>query len=219
MDYSAGHGVVFHWIHDSIMLGRLLPIEHYRNQRPKIFKDIYLEFDYSHVDDVEDEKFWEELKTASSGEGAIMNQNSKAIDPSKRFSVRQFVPTERIGSRFEFVSPYWIFRLINEGTFDAPHHPLDFPCPIDPIKTTENDPPPLITLTEYSQAEREPLIAMIGLSGAVYSADLTKSGTHLICDDPDNKGSAKIKWAKEWNIKIRSSDWLKRCYLGWSWLD
>ena len=128
-------------------------------------------------------------------------------------------PDSRDASRFEYGSPFWVYRLLTEGRFDLPHHPLDFPIPIDPIEPTA--PALVISSTGFSLSERELIEAMITLAGAIFTSHLTCRNTHLIVPVKDENAplnpSEKERYAVEWGVEIRDVAWLERCFLNWKW--
>ena len=66
-----------------------------------------------------------------------------------------------------------------------------------------------LCLTGYEGIERENVIRLAELLGAVFSEKFSKSNTHLLC-----KSASGLKYdkAKQWRIPTISADWLAACY-------
>lgn len=169
-------------------------------------KDIKLHF--CKVEDLDQAEIYDELEKEAAKLGASIVSSSDECT----VSISQFVESEldRFG---RMASPFWLSRIVTSKKYEEPHQALDYPCPLDPIPS---DCIYIISLSLFNADEREPLIAMITLAGAVYTADLSSRNTHLIVKDSANP-SAKLRWAAKWSIRVRDQYWLERSFFQWAW--
>lgn len=211
--------ILHHWIDDSIKIGGLLPREHYRCSKGKILTGCVFKF----LDIDEDESI-SMLRQKCIEQGATcVDLDTSETDITH--TICYFVSESTIdSSRFDFCSPFWVYRLLLEGRFVPPHHPLDFPIPIDPIELTASNKPLIISSTGFSVKERELIEAMVTLAGAIFTRHLSYQNTHLIVPIRNENSlhntrcsSEKEKFAMERGIEIRDVAWLERCFLNWKW--
>lgn len=78
--------------------------------------------------------------------------------------------------------------------------------------------PPLygchISVSGISAAQRSEVSKIIEQLGGQYSAELTKSCTHLLAKSGESQGGApgpKIQFAAKWNIPVVAVGWLYIC--------
>lgn len=65
-----------------------------------------------------------------------------------------------------------------------------------------------ISVTGHSVEVRERIAQQISSGGGTFSADLSKNCTHLVAD---SSGSAKFRYAQQWNLSIVTERWITDC--------
>jgi hypothetical protein len=211
--------VLHHWIDDSTKIGELLSREYYQCSKGKILSGCVFNF----LDIDEDESI-AMLRQKCIEQGAKCVDHDFS-DATATYTICNFIsePSDD-SSRFDYCSPFWVYRLLLEGRFVPPHHPLDFPIPMEPIELNRSDRLLVISSTGFPIKERELIEAMVTLAGAIFTPHLSCQNTHLIVPIrnenslPNTRCSTeKEKFALERGIEIRDVAWLERCFLNWKW--
>jgi len=202
---------MYHWIQDTVKVGKLLPMHYYMKHEKRLLENVKLFFGMDADLNLEEMELYECLKAEACNMGAIIVNESTDAD----ITVSQFVSD--LSKRFvNAVSPFWIHRIMTSNCYEEPYLAMDYPCPLTSI-TSDN--PVRISVSGFSQGERESIVAMITLAGAMYTTDLSPSNTHLIVPElRDSTKSVKVKWAENWGVTIRERSWLERSFFQWVWL-
>ncbi|EJD41925.1 hypothetical protein AURDEDRAFT_68088, partial [Auricularia subglabra TFB-10046 SS5] len=109
----------------------------------------------------------------------------------------------------------WVFHIDQSGKYSAPTDQLlHFPVPSWPI---EGFPQLYISATNYSGALRDYVKKLLAVTGANWTASLTRRNTQLIAPTNSDHGK-KVEKARSWDIAVVNHIWLEDCFLHWKFL-
>lgn len=107
------------------------------------------------------------------------------------------------------ITAHWLNCVLKKKKMVPPHRALHFPVPFPPGGKPCSQ--HIISVTGFTDSDRDDLKLMAYLAGAKYTGYLCRSNTVLICKEPTN---LKYEKAKEWRIPCVNAQWLCDILLG-----